>query len=263
MDRFHGKPVISCHVADGISKAEELLDEAISGKVPLYQAETKPQETVKASGSVGHKIYMQLMNGVSHMLPFVVGGGILIAIAFLIDGLSVDMTTLPAEMRANFGTITPAAALFKQIGGVAFAFMLPVLAGFIAMSIGDRPGLALGFVGGSIAASGSSCFLGALVAGFLAGYTIVFLRKIFDKLPEALEKIAPVLLYPDCRSDHVLRGGTSCWCAEYSHEYSSDKHERYKQSAAGYPGSRYDVHRYGRPFQQSSLCIRYCFHCGR
>lgn len=196
MDRFHGKPVISCHVADGISKAEELLDEAISGKVPLYQAETKPQETVKASGSVGHKIYMQLMNGVSHMLPFVVGGGILIAIAFLIDGLCVDMTTLPADMRANFGTITPAAALFKQIGGVAFAFMLPVLAGFIAMSIGDRPGLALGFVGGSIAASGSSGFLGALVAGFLAGYTIVFLRKIFDKLPEALEKIAPVLLYP-------------------------------------------------------------------
>ena len=196
MDRFHGKPVISCHVADGISKAEELLDEAISGKVPLYQAEIKPQETVKASGSVGHKIYMQLMNGVSHMLPFVVGGGILIAIAFLIDGLSVDMTTLPAEMRANFGTITPAAALFKQIGGVAFAFMLPVLAGFIAMSIGDRPGLGLGFVGGSIAASGSSGFLGALVAGFLAGYTIVFLRKIFDKLPEALEKIAPVLLYP-------------------------------------------------------------------
>ena len=178
MDRFHGKPVISCHVADGISKAEELLDEAISGKVPLYQAETKPQETVKASGSVGHKIYMQLMNGVSHMLPFVVGGGILIAIAFLIDGLCVDMTTLPADMRANFGTITPAAALFKQIGGVAFAFMLPVLAGFIAMSIGDRPGLALGFVGGSIAASGSSGFLGALVAGFLAGYTIVFLRKI-------------------------------------------------------------------------------------
>ena len=196
MDRLHGKPVISCHVADGISKAEELLDEAISGKVPLYQAETKPQETVKASGSVGHKIYMQLMNGVSHMLPFVVGGGILIAIAFLIDGLCVDMTTLPADMRANFGTITPAAALFKQIGGVAFAFMLPVLAGFIAMSIGDRPGLALGFVGGSIAASGSSGFLGALVAGFLAGYTIVFLRKIFDKLPEALEKIAPVLLYP-------------------------------------------------------------------
>lgn len=198
MERFHGKRLISCHVADGISKADELLEQAISGNVPIYEAEGNAAENteIKTSGSTAHKIYMQLMNGVSHMLPFVVGGGILIAIAFLIDGLSVDMASLSPEMRANFGTITPAAALFKQIGGVAFGFMLPVLAGFIAMSIGDRPGLALGFVGGAIAANGSSGFLGALVAGFLAGYTIVFLRKIFDKLPEALEKIAPVLLYP-------------------------------------------------------------------
>lgn len=198
MERFHGKRLISCHVADGISKADELLDQAISGNAPIYEAEGNASENteIKTSGSTAHKIYMQLMNGVSHMLPFVVGGGILIAIAFLIDGLSVDMASLSPEMRANFGTITPAAALFKQIGGVAFGFMLPVLAGFIAMSIGDRPGLALGFVGGAIAANGSSGFLGALVAGFLAGYTIVFLRKIFDKLPEALEKIAPVLLYP-------------------------------------------------------------------
>lgn len=198
MERFHGKRLISCHVADGISKADELLEQAISGNAPIYEAEGNAAENteIKTSGSTAHKIYMQLMNGVSHMLPFVVGGGILIAIAFLIDGLSVDMASLSPEMRANFGTITPAAALFKQIGGVAFGFMLPVLAGFIAMSIGDRPGLALGFVGGAIAANGSSGFLGALVAGFLAGYTIVFLRKIFDKLPEALEKIAPVLLYP-------------------------------------------------------------------
>lgn len=198
MERFHGKRLISCHVADGISKADELLDQAIAGNAPIYEADGNQSENteIKASGSTAHKIYMQLMNGVSHMLPFVVGGGILIAIAFLIDGLSVDMASLSPEMRANFGTITPAAALFKQIGNVAFGFMLPVLAGFIAMSIGDRPGLALGFVGGAIAANGSSGFLGALVAGFLAGYTIVFLRKIFEKLPEALEKIAPVLLYP-------------------------------------------------------------------
>ena len=139
---------------------------------------------------------MQLMNGVSHMLPFVVGGGILIAIAFLIDGLNVDMNSLSEAERANFGTITPVAAMFKTIGGAAFGFMLPVLAGFIAMAIGDRPALALGFVGGYIAANGKSGFLGALVAGFVAGYIIVGLRKLCDKLPEALEKIAPVLIYP-------------------------------------------------------------------
>lgn len=136
------------------------------------------------------------MNGVSHMLPFVVGGGILIAIAFLIDGLSVDLNSLPADERALFGTITPAAALFKKIGDTAFGFMLPVLAGFIAMAIGDRPALAVGFVGGMIASGGKSGFLGALVAGFAAGYIILFLRKACEKLPQAIEKIAPVLLYP-------------------------------------------------------------------
>ena len=136
------------------------------------------------------------MNGVSHMLPFVIGGGILIAIAFLIDGLSIDINSLPADQRANFGTITPIAAMFKQIGGVAFGFMLPILAGFIAMAIGDRPALALGFVGGMMAANGKSGFLGALVAGFVAGYLILALRKACDKLPTALEKIAPVLIYP-------------------------------------------------------------------
>lgn len=136
------------------------------------------------------------MNGVSHMLPFVVGGGILIAIAFLIDGLCVDMNALDVAERANFGTITPVAAWFKNLGGIAFGFMLPVLAGYIAMAIGDRPALALGFVGGMIAANGKSGFLGALVAGFVAGYAIILLRKICDKLPEFLEKIAPVLIYP-------------------------------------------------------------------
>ena len=136
------------------------------------------------------------MNGVSHMLPFVVGGGILIALAFLIDGLSVDLNSLPADQRANFGTITPVAALLKGIGGTAFGFMLPVLAGFIAMAIGDRPALAIGFVGGMMAANGKSGFLGALVAGFVAGYIIVLLRKVCDKLPQAIEKIAPVLIYP-------------------------------------------------------------------
>ena len=136
------------------------------------------------------------MNGVSHMLPFVVGGGILIALAFLIDGLSVDINSLSVEERANFGTITSAAAVLKGIGDTAFGFMLPVLAGFIAMAIGDRPALAVGFVGGMLASQGKSGFLGALVAGFVAGYLIVLLRKLCDKLPEAIEKIAPVLIFP-------------------------------------------------------------------
>ncbi|MCM1100224.1 MAG: fructose-specific PTS transporter subunit EIIC [Clostridium sp.] len=207
MERFDGKKVIEAQVSDGISKADKLVSQAMSGKVPVYHsapgakpmdaggAATAGAEGRKAGGAV-HQIYTQLMNGVSHMLPFVVGGGILIAIAFLIDGLSVDINALPADQRDTFGTITPVAALFKGIGGVAFGFMLPVLAGFIAMAIGDRPALALGFVGGMIAADGKSGFLGALVAGFVAGYLIVGLRKLCDKLPEAIEKIAPVLIYP-------------------------------------------------------------------
>ena len=199
MERFDGKKVIECQVSDGISKADQLIDRAINGDAPVYHAATGSQTSSagnKSGGSVGHKIYMQLMNGVSHMLPLVVGGGILIAIAFLIDGLSVDLSALPADQRANFGTITPVAALFKGIGGTAFGFMLPILAGFIAMAIGDRPALALGLVGGMMAASGKSGFLGALLAGFAAGYIILGLRKLCDKLPEALEKIAPVLIYP-------------------------------------------------------------------
>ena len=199
MERFDGKKVIECQVSDGISKADQLIDRAINGDVPVYHAAAGSQTSSagnKSGGSVGHKIYMQLMNGVSHMLPLVVGGGILIAIAFLIDGLSVDLSALPADQRANFGTITPVAALFKGIGGTAFGFMLPILAGFIAMAIGDRPALALGLVGGMMAANGKSGFLGALLAGFAAGYIILGLRKLCDKLPEALEKIAPVLIYP-------------------------------------------------------------------
>ncbi len=198
MDRFAGRPVIQCKVSDGISKAEELLDKALNGNVPLYQAKGSGQaaDSEEESDSVGHQIYKHLMNGVSHMLPFVIGGGILIAIAFLIDGFAVDLNSLPFDERSNFGTITPMAAMFKSIGGVAFGFMLPILAGFIAMSIADRPGLAVGFVGGAIAANGTSGFLGALVAGFVAGYLVRLLKKLFEKLPEGLEGIKPMLLYP-------------------------------------------------------------------
>ena len=199
MDRFNGRKVIVCQVSDGISKADELVDRVIRGDVPVYHSEHAAEQQAssgKASGGIGHQIYTQLMNGVSHMLPFVVGGGILIALAFLIDGLCVDMNALAPADRANFGTITPVAAMLKNIGGIAVGFMLPVLAGFIAMAIGDRPALAVGVVGGMMAANGNSGFLGALVAGFAAGYIIKGLICICEKLPEALEKIAPVLLYP-------------------------------------------------------------------
>ena len=197
MDRFHGKKLIECQVSDGISKAGQLISRAMSGDVPVYQAGSpSAASSVKASGGAGHRIYMQLMNCVSHMLPFVVCGGILIALAFLIDGLSVDINALSAEARSSFGSITPIAAALKSIGDVAFGFMLPILAGFISMSIADRPGLAVGFVGGMIASGGKSGFLGALAAGFIAGYLILLLKKVFDRLPQAVEKIAPVLLYP-------------------------------------------------------------------
>ena len=198
-DRFDGKKVIECQVSDGINKAEELVKRIAAGDAPVFKASGKKEASHSSVGgkeSIGHQIYKHLMNGVSHMLPFVVGGGILIAIAFLIDGFSVDLNSLPADQRANFGTITQAAALFKGIGGTAFGFMLPILAGFIAMSIADRPGLAVGFVGGSIAANGTSGFLGALVAGFVAGYIVLLLKKIFSKLPESLDGMKPVLLYP-------------------------------------------------------------------
>ena len=202
MDRFHGKKLIEVPVSDGISKAPELVKRAMAGDAPVWNAGSAAAAASsagkKSSGGAGHKVYLQLMNGVSHMLPFVVGGGILIAIAFLIDGFAVDLNSLAEAERSNFGSITPVAALFKSIGGVAFGFMLPVLSGYIAESIADRPGLAVGFVGGMIAANGKFGFLGALAAGFVAGYLVLWLQKVFSKLPESIEKIAPVLLYPLC-----------------------------------------------------------------
>ena len=191
MARFDGKPTIITKVADGINKADELLDRALSGNAPIYHASGSDAEESAAdvSGeSLGRQIYKHLMNGVSHMLPFVVGGGILIAMAFLFDDYSID--------PSKFGSNTPLAKFFMDIGGASFGFMLPSLAGFIAMSIADRPGLAVGFVGGALAGTTGSGFLGALVAGFVAGYTVNFLKKAFSCLPESLDGIKPVLLYP-------------------------------------------------------------------
>lgn len=220
MERFNGKKVIVTQVSDGISKADELVAKAVKGDVPIFTAkDTGSEGAAKAEGKegIGHQIYKHLMSGVSHMLPFVIGGGILIAIAFLLDDFTID--------PGNFGMNTPIAAFFKTIGGVAFGLMLPVLAGYIAYSIADRPGLAVGFVGGMLASTGNSIvefqsaysgglqgylantvfnasgttvsgFLGALVAGFVAGYIVLLLRKMFSKLPESLEGIKPTLLYP-------------------------------------------------------------------
>lgn len=191
MARFNGKHVIITKVANGINKADELLDKAMAQDAPIYHHSGNDEE---ASGSVegesiGRQIYKHLMNGVSHMLPFVVGGGILIAIAFLVDVYD------PAN-PSNFGSNTPLAAFFKNVGGVSFGFMLPVLAGFIGMSIADRPGLVAGFVGGALANSGGSGFLGALIAGFAAGYIILGLRKALNFLPASLDGIKNILLYP-------------------------------------------------------------------
>ena len=197
MDRFDGKKVIECQVSKGINKPNELIDEIVNGNVAIYKSNSKKANN-EAKDSTGHSIYKHLMNGVSHMLPFVVGGGILIALAFLVDGMSYDINSLTDAQRANFGTLTPLANFLKgQVGGVAFGFMLPVLAGFIAMSIADRPGLAVGILGGSIAADGTSGFLGALAAGFIAGYLVNLLKKVSDKvIPESLDGIKPVLIYP-------------------------------------------------------------------
>jgi PTS system fructose-specific IIC component len=187
--RFDGKPLIQTKVADGIHKSRELLERAIKKDAPIYHSVAGAAAVSEpADESIGRQIYKHLMNGVSHMLPFVIGGGILIALAFLFDDYSID--------PSNFGSNTPLAAFFKGVGGTAFGFMLPVLAGFIAMSIGDRPALAVGFVGGMLANSGGSGFLGALIAGFVAGYIVLFLRKMFSSLPTSLEGIKPVLIYP-------------------------------------------------------------------
>ena len=200
MARFDGKHVVITKVADGINKADELIDKALGGNAPIYHA--KAGESAGDGGgsveneSIGRQVYKHLMNGVSHMLPFVIGGGILIAISFLIDGASVDLNSLPAEERGKFGSITPAAATFMGIGGASFGFMLPVLAGFISMSIADRPGLAAGFVGGALSASNGSGFLGALLAGFLAGFIVNWLKKALSVLPPSLEGTKPILFYP-------------------------------------------------------------------
>jgi PTS system fructose-specific IIC component len=191
MGRFNGKQVIQTNVAQGIHKPKELIEEALAGKAAVYSGGAQTSEEPAGSGkneSVGRKVYKDLMNGISHMLPFVIGGGILIALAFLFDDYSID--------PANFGSNTPIAAFLKQVGDTAFAFMLPVLAGYIAMSIGDRPALAVGFVGGMLANTGGAGFLGALFAGFAAGYLVVGLKKVFAKLPASLEGIKPILIYP-------------------------------------------------------------------
>ena len=192
MARFDGKPVIQTKVANGINKADALLDEALSGTAPIYHhagGAAAAEESAAEDESITRQIYKHLMNGVSHMLPFVIGGGILIALAFLLD------TFNPAN-PSNFGSNLWYAKTFMDIGGISFGFMLPVLAGFIAMSIADRPGLAVGFVGGALASSSGAGFLGALIAGFVAGYVVNALKKVFADLPHSLEGIKPVLLYP-------------------------------------------------------------------
>lgn len=198
MDRFAGKKVIETQVSDGISKPDVLINRVISENAPIYKANggNSIKENTVENEATGHRIYRHLMNGVSHMLPFVVGGGILIALAFLVDSLSVDLGALTVEQRSNLGTITETAKTLKTIGGLSFSFMLPVLAGFIAMSIADRPGLVAGFVGGAIAAAGTSGFLGALAAGFLAGYIVKGLMKITNPLPKNLDGIRTILIYP-------------------------------------------------------------------
>ena len=192
MARFDGKPVIQTKVANGINKADALLDEALSGTAPIYHyagGAPAAEESATEDESITRQIYKHLMNGVSHMLPFVIGGGILIALAFLLD-------TFDPANPGNFGSNLWYAKTFMDIGGISFGFMLPVLAGFIAMSIADRPGLAVGFVGGALASSSGAGFLGALIAGFVAGYVVNALKKVFADLPHSLEGIKPVLLYP-------------------------------------------------------------------
>ena len=203
--RFDGKPVLFARVDDGIHKPEELIKKIAHGEAPIFHAKGGAAQSQSAGGAgdtVAHSLYKHLMNGVSHMLPFVVGGGIMIALAFLLDDYSIN--------PSNFGMNTPVAAFFKTVGGAAFGYMLPILAGFIAMSIADRPGLAVGFVGGVLAMNGtnfaglasgdttgiSGGFLAALLAGFAAGYIVQFLKNITEKLPASLNGIRPMLIYP-------------------------------------------------------------------
>lgn len=193
MNRFDGKPLLNRPVSDGIRKTEALITEAVSGNAPIFHGDSQSSSEESASStSLGQEIYKNLMNGVSHMLPFVIAGGILIAISFMVD----QFIGVPVDSLGQLGSFNPQAAWFNQIGGAAFGFMLPVLAGFIAMSISDRPGLVAGFAAGALASSGGAGFLGALVGGFLAGYVIVFLRKIFANLPKSLDGIKTILFYP-------------------------------------------------------------------
>lgn len=193
MNRFDGKPLINRPVSDGIRKTEILINEALSGSAPIYHGNgSVTSEENQSSGSFGQEIYKNLMNGVSHMLPFVIAGGILIAISFMVD----QFIGVPVDALNQLGSYNQQAAWFNQIGGAAFSFMLPVLAGFIAMSISDRPGLVAGFAAGALANSGGAGFLGALVGGFLAGYVIQFLRKLFSGLPKSLDGIKTILFYP-------------------------------------------------------------------
>lgn len=189
--RFNGKRVVDTKVSDGINKPAELINRVLDESRPVYQATGQATSATAEEDShmtVGQKFYKHLMNGVSHMLPFVVGGGILIAVAFLLDDYTID--------PANFGSNTPLAAFFKEIGGAAFSFMLPVLAGYIGMSIADRPGLMVGMVGGYLANSGGAGFLGALAAGFIAGYLILLLRKVTEPLPRSMDGVKPMLIFP-------------------------------------------------------------------
>ncbi|EGP5244693.1 PTS fructose transporter subunit IIC [Enterococcus faecium] len=194
MNRFDGKELINRPVSDGIRKPEELINLALSGTAPVFHGDGKENssEEGNADGTVGQRIYKDLMNGVSHMLPFVIGGGIAIALSFMID----QFIGVPHDQLSNLGNYNQAASWFNQIGQAAFGFMLPVLAGFIASSIGDRPGLIVGFAAGALANTGGAGFLGALIGGFLAGYVIVFLRKLFKNLPKSLDGIKMILFYP-------------------------------------------------------------------
>lgn len=203
MARFDGKPLLKVKVSDGIHKSQQLIEKVVNGEAPIYHHKGAATASTEEEGEgLGHQIYKHLMNGVSHMLPFVIGGGILIAIAFLLDDYSIN--------PGNFGMNTPIAAFFKTAGGAAFNFMLPILAGYIAMSIADRPGLMVGFVGGYVASCGTtfaSCFdssispvsggfIGALFAGFIAGYLVLGLKKLTEKLPAAMDGLRPMLIYP-------------------------------------------------------------------
>lgn len=195
MNRFNGKHLVNRPVSDGIRKPEELIDSAISGSAPIFHGKddgTHSGEDVAAEGSIGSRIYKDLMNGVSHMLPFVIGGGIAIALSFMID----QFLGVPQDQLASLGSYNEAASWFNQIGSAAFGFMLPVLAGFIASSIADRPGLIVGFAAGALANTGGAGFLGALIGGFLAGYVIVLLKNLFRNLPKSLDGIKTILFYP-------------------------------------------------------------------